>query len=695
MRSGLSARSARSEEGSEVFLEGPVDWELNRLQRQCKVMEVERRAHSKEVHQRIGKQLEEIRQLEMLRANLQMQISVAQTQVKRLRDTKHLGDMERLLKCRAQVQVEAQALQEETRALDKQIQEWESHILTQSKEASAPGVNLARKAKIQRRIRILEDQLERVTCHFDIQLVRNAALREELDLLRIERGRYLNMNHKLKKEMHLLRETVGALSSSSTFAYAAREEAKTKMGMLRERAEKELAQSETETQILQRQISHLEQLHRFLKLKNHDRQPDPDVVQKQEQRAWEVAEGLRKTSQEKLLLRYEDALNKLAQLTGESNPDLLVEKYLELEERNFAEFNFINEQNSELHHLQEEIKEMQEALVSERASQDTWHLQQEQQCRVLQQKADKVRSESEQLAARMQTLRAQLEKLKADIQLLFDKAQCDSSVIKDLLGVKTYIRDRDMGLFLSTIEKRLVQLLIVQAFLEVQNHIPLADAALLVLGQSQEDLPKKTTPLQPPDILEDSPGSVVKEDYPMSKEELLSQVVKSVELQNLEETQRKLESSPSLTFSSTQISLAGPALGVPQRTSIVPESILSHKTSRGRGTGSVSHVTFGDSGSVAGPVTLASTSASGALASSRVSVAGRGGFKHTSSSSYLGSTGYPETSRGQESIGGGMQSQSMGSELSRVPGSSSGQASGALPTSRPSSSTSKDSRGYH
>lgn len=32
------------------------------------------------------------------------------------------------------------------------------------------------------------------------------------------------------------------------------------------------------------------------------------------------------------------------------------------EERNFAEFNFINEQNSELQHLQEEIKEVSEAL---------------------------------------------------------------------------------------------------------------------------------------------------------------------------------------------------------------------------------------------------------------------------------------------------------------------------------------------
>lgn len=54
--------------------------------------------------------------------------------------------------------------------------------------------------------------------------------------------------------------------------------------MLRERAEKEVAQNETEVQILQRQIAHLEQLHHFLKLKNGDRQPDSATVEKRERR---------------------------------------------------------------------------------------------------------------------------------------------------------------------------------------------------------------------------------------------------------------------------------------------------------------------------------------------------------------------------------------------------------------------------
>lgn len=66
-----------------------------------------------------------------------------------------------------------------------------------------------------------------------------------------------------------------------------------------------------------------------------------------------------------------------------------------------------------------------------------------------------------------------------------------------------------------------------------------------------------------------------------------------------------------------------------------------------------------------------------------------------SSSSYLGSTGYIETSRGRESGTGGGHSQSMGSEMSRGFSSASGQISSAAPASRPSSATSKDSRGYN
>lgn len=43
-----------------------------------------------------------------------------------------------------------------------QIREWEARIFVHGKDVRAPGVILEQKAKIQRRIKILEDQLDRV-----------------------------------------------------------------------------------------------------------------------------------------------------------------------------------------------------------------------------------------------------------------------------------------------------------------------------------------------------------------------------------------------------------------------------------------------------------------------------------------------------------------------------------------------------
>ncbi|KAK1329996.1 hypothetical protein QTO34_010180 [Cnephaeus nilssonii] len=476
--------------------------------------------------------------------------------------------------------------------------------------------------------------------------------------------------------MQFLRHTLSALTLSSISAYSIREEAKTKMSMLRERADKEGAQNETEVQTLQRQIAHLDQLHRFLQLKNHDRQPDPVVLEKREKRAREVAEGLRKTSQEKLVLRYEDTLNKLFHLTGESDPDLLVDKYLEMEERNFAEFNFINEQNSELERLREEIREMREAMKSARTGHAARRsLKEEQQASVLEQIGE-VRSEADSLEARAQKLREQVEKFKAGIQQLFTKAHCDNTIINDLLGVKTYMRDRDIGLFLGLIEKRLVELLTVQAYQDAQSYTTssLSIAALTVLGQSPEDLPKKVAPPQLPDNLEEPPGFEAKEDYPLSKEELLSYVMKSMEareqareqhLKELMEMAKKMDSSPPLTLTATQRASSGTPLAMSP--SLGPGSVLSHRTNgilvSSRPTSSnVGHVTFGD------------PSAIGSASVSQVSTGGRVAFRPVSSSSYLGSTGYLESSGGPESAGG-LPSKGTGSESSPGPASSAGPGS--------------------
>lgn len=231
-------------------------------------------------------------------------------------------------------------------------------------------------------------------------------------------------------------------------------------------------------------------------------------------------------------------------------------------------------------------------------------------------------------------------------------------------------------------------------------------------------------------LREDPPGFEAKDDYPMSKEELLSQVVKSVRrgacrgggrtsaplwdpdtlprqlevreqnLKELTEVIRKADSARSTSLPRTRRASSASPLATTRSPSNVPGSILSHKTngilvsSGGRATSSnVGHVTFGDPSSSADHVTFGPPSTNEGLMSGQSSTAGRVTFEPLSSSSYLGSTGYVGSSKGQESFGG-VEHRVPGSESSGGPESSRGQvsSSGAASSTGLDSTTSKDSR---
>ena len=64
---------------------------------------------------------EEIQRLEGVRHKLRVQISIAQSQVRRLRDSERLENMGHLLKCQVRVQAEVKELQAQNQALDRQV----------------------------------------------------------------------------------------------------------------------------------------------------------------------------------------------------------------------------------------------------------------------------------------------------------------------------------------------------------------------------------------------------------------------------------------------------------------------------------------------------------------------------------------------------------------------------------------------
>ena len=59
-----------------------------------------------------------------------------------------------------------------------------------------------------------------------------------------------------------------------------------------------------------------------------------------------------------LLQSYEAAFQTIKEATGIEDIDLLVSKFIEVEDKNFALFNYVNELNNEIELLQEQINEV-------------------------------------------------------------------------------------------------------------------------------------------------------------------------------------------------------------------------------------------------------------------------------------------------------------------------------------------------
>ena len=116
-------------------------------------------------------------------------------------------------------------------------------------------------------------------------LEKNKELREEIDSLRVERRRFENLFKKLEKELNQLRQEIGEVIDQSTQAYDAREEAQAKMILLKEKADKDLQQHNTEMKELVRIIDHDRKLREFMNMKSKERQEDPQLV------AWRQRKG--------------------------------------------------------------------------------------------------------------------------------------------------------------------------------------------------------------------------------------------------------------------------------------------------------------------------------------------------------------------------------------------------------------------
>ncbi|KAJ0068898.1 hypothetical protein NL108_014012, partial [Boleophthalmus pectinirostris] len=437
--------------------------EIAKLQRQFRIMDGDRQAYSIQARKQIRKQEQEIEKLLKEQEEMQCKLGVCKSLSRQQQDQQEAQGLRTLLD---QIQLMEDDFEKE-RDSQKKLEQEISGIELKLEELRKGEVSRGDKLKTevrqtQKAIRTLENKLDRALARFSEQLTKNRDLREELQLLHTERVRFQQLYKRLDKELQEVRKKIGEVIKQSTAAYDARVEAQTKMSLMKEKTVKDLAQYNTEMKELERLISHDHNHKSFMTTKCNDRPGDGDQKQVSDMKEVRRMDSLGEESLETL----EEVFERIQKVTGEDNLEVMVAKFLQVEDRNFALFNFVNEQNKEAEALREQINQVRLEMEQFRVE----GVLQEQNQGMLVQEIDNqqkdILSQAEEYENQADSISKTLDLVKTGINNIFTKLECDQSVIEDILGSSTGINDNNIMSYLSLIEQKTNEMLTVRAYLQ-------------------------------------------------------------------------------------------------------------------------------------------------------------------------------------------------------------------------------------
>ncbi|XP_041424369.1 coiled-coil domain containing 63 L homeolog isoform X1 [Xenopus laevis] len=527
-----STSSARSD-SSDVDVEGIADSELAKLQRMFRLKEVVHQEFTTKEKQKIRRQEKTIQALQKEQEELLKNLSVSESRRNQARDQGSRAKLHFLLEQKGELDGQLAEEKQAIANLEQEIKILEKKLSQQRKHGRVSSGTTQKNAGTH--VKVMENRLDRAVTRFNSQLSKNGNMREEIEILRIEKSRFEQLYKRLEKELLQTRKEIGSVIDDSSAAYDARDEAQTKMLQLREKAEKDLNQHTAEIKELQRVIDHDRKLKEFMGAKTQERAISEEVLNARRKKEKDELERKKRDPTEETTETYERAFQQIQAVTGEDNLDILVTRFIEVEDRNFALFNFVNEQNNKIERLMEHIAEINKEIEEFQAQGVRLDKEHEAILRSIEHKQEEAVQQADGYQQQLKGVMKILDQLKPGIDSLFKKINCDCSVLDEMLGSSSSIRETNIMQYLGLIEQKTNELLATQSFLDSKNYDKPYDpqeTARLLLGPLT-DMPPTVLQIKPPTTGEDHDSdiefpSAEEEERPLTHTELRERIMKGV-----------------------------------------------------------------------------------------------------------------------------------------------------------------------
>jgi hypothetical protein len=447
MNRAISSYSDTSSIDEETLLQQ----ELARLQRQYRVMENERKEKTLNARILRGTQETAITQLEKELKELDTNMKLANRPGMKKQDRENSKTLKNFMMSQDEYLRLVNAETQDIQSLDRQISEIEENINAQHRQMGGVHDSHQRHVTTQHTIRVLENRLNKATREFNEMLAQNAKLREDIQHLRNQRGIFDTIHKLLCKNLIGKKREQLELIEQSTQAFDQRDEAEQNKATLQDRNQKDLVQYNMEYKELMRQLDHDTALKKFLLDKAQERWELAESSANERKKNFEAKS---ERQAEKTLKEFLDAFRAIKTITGEDQNEKLVERFIQMEDQNFAMFTYVNEinnqlvrKNDEIRMLENEIKiykadagESIEAKMSEFTEVDV----------IYQSKSGSATKTSSKMAEQTSLL----SDLRAGVSKIFDNTSCSKDQIKNRLGNQTEVTNQNIMDYLSVIEEK-------------------------------------------------------------------------------------------------------------------------------------------------------------------------------------------------------------------------------------------------
>ena len=335
------------------------------------------------------------------------------------------------------------------------------------------GVDAAREdtVKTQRQIKILENRLDKALAKHNEALAKNKQLRLTVDDLRKERLVFDDIYEKLQHELEEKKLEMGNVIEVSNKAFEARDRAVHEMARLKTQANKEQAAFECEFAELGKQIEHDRRMKEFMRHRADDSEARAAEISRQA--ALAEAENNKKLVKSKWTLAkdrvsqgitaarvnsYAAAFATIAEFTGESDVEKLVEQFVEAEDENFRLFSYVNQLNAEIEKLEDSIAELTREIAKHRGESTTHDAEKARAVKALDERLRRAETRARMYDRKYATATATMGKLKDGAWRVFNKIGCNTEVNRSLLG-EDGVTDHNVMQYLGVIEQRTNEIL--------------------------------------------------------------------------------------------------------------------------------------------------------------------------------------------------------------------------------------------